>query len=99
ATANRRTDEAIRLLELVIGARRENDKQNDETHASDQAVALRERIEEAASERADAVVSVAAPGLVARLTPDAFRTARMRIGQLPGVQPFLRFAAENPVVV
>ncbi|HEX9335851.1 MAG TPA: hypothetical protein VF892_08185, partial [Pseudonocardiaceae bacterium] len=70
ATANRRTDEAIRLLELVIGARRENDKQNDETHASDQAVALRERIEEAASERADAVVSVAAPGLVARLTPD-----------------------------
>jgi hypothetical protein len=95
ATANRRTDEAVQWLELVLGASRESG----ETYAGEQAVALREQLEDAAFAPAELVVPVAAPGLLARLTPDALRTAKVRIGQLPAVQPLLRFAAENPVVV
>ncbi|HYS41198.1 MAG TPA: hypothetical protein VEO01_36755 [Pseudonocardiaceae bacterium] len=92
-TANRQTDEAIRLLELVIGS--------DESHATDQALALREQIDGAAFEWPDLIAPVAAPGLVARLarTPDTLRAANLRIVQLPAVQSFLRFASENPILV
>jgi hypothetical protein len=94
ATANRRTDEAVRFLELVIGARKD-------TPASRPAIALREQIEGTAFERPDLMASVAAPGLVARLArrlSDAVRMTTLRLGQLPGLQPLLRFAGENPIV-
>jgi hypothetical protein len=98
ATANQRTDEAVRLLDLVIGASQDSG----ENYAAEQAAEWRGRIEDAAWERTEIVPPVAVHGLVAqlaRVVPGAFRTAKPRLGQLPGVQAVLRFTAENPVVV
>lgn len=83
AVANQKTDEAARLLDLIIGAGHDTD----DGYAAERAAELRAHIEGGAVEHAEVLPVVAVA-----------RTVKFWIARVPGVPPVLRFASENPVL-